>query len=132
MGARRCRRRLEVKESMPTSWRCDRRRLLRCRACFQLSLGSKGTCRGCRWYQRWSWVRLSSHHIRSILLIILLTRQGLLLRLREHAQVGHNSARVARELLIPNDVSGDHNALNAWIPELPALEVLRITQEQAR
>jgi hypothetical protein len=45
--------------------------------------------------------------------------------------VGHDSARVARELLlIPNDVSGDHNALIAWIPELPAFVILRITQEK--
>jgi hypothetical protein len=60
-------------------------------------------------------------------------QQGLLLRLCDQTEVRNNGARGARELLlIPNDVPGDHNALIAWIPELPALEVLRITQEQAR
>jgi hypothetical protein len=58
-------------------------------------------------------------------------RQGLLLRLREHKQVGHNSARGARELfLIPNDVPGDHDALGTGVIQLPAFVILRITQEE--
>jgi hypothetical protein len=114
---------------MPTSWRCDRRRLLRCRACFRLFLKSNGTHRGCRWYRRQGWIRLSSHHIRCILLIILLTRQGLL-RLCEHTEVRNNGARGAREiLLIPDDVPGDHNVLGTWVIQLPAFAILRTEME---
>jgi hypothetical protein len=40
---------------------------------------------------------------------------------------------VARHaVLIPNDISRDDDVLSAWIPQTPASEVLRITQEDVR